>query len=99
MQAVRWENIEVEDHHNYALVGPFTENTVDESQCHPIIQDSGEVADTCHTSNKMVGSMFKQAITCLYILRMKSVINTFNVLKKINVNENNKVSYYFSQIL
>ena len=49
LQAVRWENIKVEDHHNYALVGPFTENTVDESQCHPIIQDSGEVAYSGHT--------------------------------------------------
>ena len=31
LQAVRWENIKV-DHHNYALVGPFTENIVDERQ-------------------------------------------------------------------
>ena len=59
LQAVRWENIKVEDHHNYTLVGPFTENTVDESQCHPIIPDSGEVADTGHTCNEMVGSKFK----------------------------------------
>lgn len=59
LQAVRWENINVEDHQNYTLVGPFTENTVDESQCHPIIPDSGEVADTGHTCNKMVGSKFK----------------------------------------
>ena len=59
LQAVRWENIKVEDHYNYTLVGPFTENTVDESQCHPIIPDSGEVADTGHTCNEMVGSKFK----------------------------------------
>ena len=59
LQAVRWENIKVEDHHNYALVGPFTENTVDESQCHPIIQDSGEVAYTGQTCNEMVSSKFK----------------------------------------
>ena len=59
LQAVRWENIKVEDHHNYTLVGSFTENTVDESRCHPIIPDSGEVVDTGHTCNKMVGCRFK----------------------------------------
>lgn len=48
-ESCKLENIKVEDHHNYALVGPFTENTVDESQCHPIIQDSGEVAYSGHT--------------------------------------------------
>ena len=62
LQAVRWENIKVEDHHNYALVGPFTENVVDESQfhaCHPTIPDSGEVADIGHTCNETVGSQFR----------------------------------------
>ena len=61
LQAVRWENIKV-DHHNYALVGPFTENVVDESHCHachPTILDSGEVADIGHTCNETVGSQFR----------------------------------------